>query len=679
MQPVPLAGGSRQLRRLSSWLVPAAAPLLEAASATRPPASADHPPPHSQQQLLRPPPLQHPPPQPQQQGPLRARGGRGPGAEFAQWLGLTPAAVTLAGVATVTAAAAAAAAAPTTEAAAGAGGGGAAWAPAQRATAPWLDVGFSQGSLPRLVSLSLQNQQPQSPTQPAGAGGDGSGGGDRGAAAATVGSRRRQDGRGTAAAPPPPPPPCEEGSAFAVYDRDGAPSSFSQLLASLASYDVVLLGEYHDDPVAHRLQLRLLQHVLLRAGGGGAEGSASEGGTVEVDDGRNAAAAPARGGGGGGGGAAGSPPPPPPPQLGRVEQGGAAAGAEAAAGAAVTAAAAAARPVALSLEMFERDAQVVMDEYLAGACTEADLLKDARPWPNYRGDYRPLVLWAKQVPKEDRYGYQTPLAATNIKNTFLSANTKWKRGCLGGSKLGKYGKYVTLRFGCDSHDDDVREDEAHNWFRFGVTGWDQAPLIARIVAASWVYHNAPEDFEVHLISRSDLPTLLPPDVIRIIDKVGSVQAQSVIIRLALLTHHGGVWADSTMLCMMPLASWVFDALQPTGFWMYRGRDYGAGPASGFIVSIRNSFLISAWYGRMLTFWQSTQSGKFHSEQRLGICEHLAALAPAARVCIVTFVPSGRGVSVAREVLERGRLHTYGDWLVLTDGQLPRSFGSEHPV
>ncbi len=73
------------------------------------------------------------------------------------------------------------------------------------------------------------------------------------------------------------------------------------------------------------------------------------------------------------------------------------------------------------------------------------------------------------------------------------------------------------------------------------------------------------------------------------------------------------------------------------------------------------------------------AGKFHSEQRLGICEHLARAAPHARVGVVTFVPSGRGVVVPSEQLVGARLHTYGDWLVLTDASLPRSFGSEHPV
>jgi len=53
------------------------------------------------------------------------------------------------------------------------------------------------------------------------------------------------------------------------------------------------------------------------------------------------------------------------------------------------------RPVVLSLEMFERDVQPVIDDYLAGRINEADFLARSRPWDNYATDYRPLVEMAK--------------------------------------------------------------------------------------------------------------------------------------------------------------------------------------------------------------------------------------------------------------------------------------------
>ena len=53
------------------------------------------------------------------------------------------------------------------------------------------------------------------------------------------------------------------------------------------------------------------------------------------------------------------------------------------------------RPVVLALEMFERDVQPLLDAYVAGRATEAEQLAGARPWPNYAGDYRPLVELAR--------------------------------------------------------------------------------------------------------------------------------------------------------------------------------------------------------------------------------------------------------------------------------------------
>lgn len=55
-----------------------------------------------------------------------------------------------------------------------------------------------------------------------------------------------------------------------------------------------------------------------------------------------------------------------------------------------------ARPVALSLEFFERDTQLPLDEYLAGVITESSFRADSRPWPRYQTDYRPLIEYAKE-------------------------------------------------------------------------------------------------------------------------------------------------------------------------------------------------------------------------------------------------------------------------------------------
>jgi uncharacterized iron-regulated protein len=54
------------------------------------------------------------------------------------------------------------------------------------------------------------------------------------------------------------------------------------------------------------------------------------------------------------------------------------------------------RPVALSLEFFQRDVQPILDEYLAGLITEKAFRADGRPWPRYETDYRPLIEVSKE-------------------------------------------------------------------------------------------------------------------------------------------------------------------------------------------------------------------------------------------------------------------------------------------
>ena len=51
---------------------------------------------------------------------------------------------------------------------------------------------------------------------------------------------------------------------------------------------------------------------------------------------------------------------------------------------------------ALSLEMFSRDVQYIVDEYLARLITDAHFQQSSSPWSNYETDYRPLVEFAKE-------------------------------------------------------------------------------------------------------------------------------------------------------------------------------------------------------------------------------------------------------------------------------------------
>jgi len=69
--------------------------------------------------------------------------------------------------------------------------------------------------------------------------------------------------------------------------------------------------------------------------------------------------------------------------------------------------------VVVTLEMFERDVQPLVDQYLAGRISEANFLAGSRPWDRYTTDYRALVELARVR------GW--PVVAANVPRRLASA------------------------------------------------------------------------------------------------------------------------------------------------------------------------------------------------------------------------------------------------------------------
>lgn len=74
------------------------------------------------------------------------------------------------------------------------------------------------------------------------------------------------------------------------------------------------------------------------------------------------------------------------------------------------------RTVVLSLEMFERDVQYILDEYLADLISEDHFLRSTRPWDDYEARYRPVVESAKRR--------QMPVVAANAPRRYVSRVTR---------------------------------------------------------------------------------------------------------------------------------------------------------------------------------------------------------------------------------------------------------------
>lgn len=137
-------------------------------------------------------------------------------------------------------------------------------------------------------------------------------------------------------------------ASYRMFDARGNSVTVSQIVEAIGSADAVLLGESHDDAVAHHLQLAILKQVVENHGKK--------------------------------------------------------------------------RKIALALEMFERDAQIVLDEYLQNLITEKKFLDDSRPWNNYKTDYRPLFEFAREN--------NLPVIAANAPRRYVNMVSRSGRAAL---------------------------------------------------------------------------------------------------------------------------------------------------------------------------------------------------------------------------------------------------------
>lgn len=145
--------------------------------------------------------------------------------------------------------------------------------------------------------------------------------------------------------------PVFDPTAFRVYDSSGAVISLDAIVDRAMKAGVLMIGETHDDPTAHALELELLKRVTERA----------EARRDLVN-------------------------------------------------------------IVLSMEMFERDVQSILDEYLSGIITESQMTAAARPWPRYKTDYRPSVEYAR--------AHNLPVIAANAPRRYVNRASRLGRASL---------------------------------------------------------------------------------------------------------------------------------------------------------------------------------------------------------------------------------------------------------
>jgi uncharacterized iron-regulated protein len=226
------------------------------------------------------------------------------------------------------------------------------------------------------------------------------------------------------------------------------------------------------------------------------------------------------------------------------------------------------RAVALSLEMFERDVQTVVDEYLGGLITERHFLLSSRPWNNYETDYRPLVEYARE--------HHLPVIAANAPARYVSRVSA--QGAAALSSLSK---------------------EARAWL---------PPLPFPDASAAYA-----AKFNEFMSGGMAAPPPAP---------AGTQAAQQPQAN----PHGGAHLLEAQTLRDASMAYAISEFLK-------RGRD-------PLVVQV---------------------NGTFHSEERMGVPEHLAHYRKRARAVVVTIVPDAN-----RTGFDAASMSTLGDFIILTD-------------
>ncbi len=123
--------------------------------------------------------------------------------------------------------------------------------------------------------------------------------------------------------------------AYQLYSNKGKKISFKKALKKITSHELILFGEYHNNPISHWLQLEVAKAIFDK----------------EI-------------------------------------------------------------PLVIGAEMFERDNEVQLQQYLSGNLSKKEFSEQVRLWSNYATDYEPLLLFAKEK--------QIPYVSTNIPRRFAS-------------------------------------------------------------------------------------------------------------------------------------------------------------------------------------------------------------------------------------------------------------------
>jgi hypothetical protein len=133
-----------------------------------------------------------------------------------------------------------------------------------------------------------------------------------------------------------------------------------------------------------------------------------------------------------------------------------------------------------------------------------------------------------------------------------------------------------------------------------LQGWDNAPHVAKACRKSWEICNP--GWTLRALDLNSLVNFLPPDILEIIlSTPKEAEAISDQVRLELLHRYGGVWADATAMCAVPLDTWLSMAM-PNGFFAFANPAPNRMLSTWFLAAEKGSYIIEKWRKESWKYW-----------------------------------------------------------------------------
>lgn len=162
-------------------------------------------------------------------------------------------------------------------------------------------------------------------------------------------------------------------------------------------------------------------------------------------------------------------------------------------------------------------------------------------------------------------------------------------------------------------------------YMYWDSGFDTAPEICRICVASWRRLNP--RWEVVLLDKDSAREYLSDESL---PRGYQPQHFADLLRMHLLSRHGGVWADATLLCHRALDEWMMPLFNQTDIFLFAHPARDRLISNWFIAATPTSSAMAAFDRACSKYWAKRKSLPRNYFWHHSLVQFLALTSPAFR-------------------------------------------------